>query len=126
MYQIDAAEAVQGIGLWGACFIAFCVLWYFVGYLFGDRNETEARHPAQNFYRRFAGWVRWLLAVIHAALYGVDAAMGEYYRQRKKAMPTPRNEKIEPPVLCDPVPAYQPRRVAIFPWLARLKRGGAA
>lgn len=100
MYQIEPLNAAQGVGLWVLCAAGFAVLWYVVGYLFGDTDRR--RTPLQNLVRRAFECLRWAGAVLVGLSYAIDAGLYGYYFAMRKPLPQPRSERVRPSAAIPP------------------------
>ncbi len=125
MHRIETADALEGWGLFFLALVAFTIVWYLVGYLFGDTDKK--RTPAQNFFRRTAGWIHWWVYILLAGLHGMDAGLMQYYRLMEKKLPAPRNEAVRVPEAFPVEPqrerVFEPRTNVL---LAMLRRMGKA
>lgn len=96
MYTVKTtSEVAQGLGLWVLVAFAIFLLWYGVGYLFGDTDRR--RTPLQNLTRRALMWFRWAGAVLTGVSYAIDAGLYGYYLAMRKPLRQPRSERIRKP-----------------------------
>lgn len=113
MPQVNVA---QGVGLWTLYATGFGLLWYGIGYLFGDTDRR--RTPCQNLVRRMLAFIKWAGAVLIGLSYAIDAGLYGYHLAMRKPLPQLRSERIRPTAaLPSPVPV--PFRM---PTLERWKR----
>lgn len=96
MLEVTPAVTMKGVGLWTAYLSGFGLLWYGVGYLFGDTDLH--RTPAQNFVRRAFSWLRWAGAVANGLSYAVEAGLYGYHLAMRRPLPNLRSERLRPPV----------------------------